>query len=200
MTPLVSEAVLRRAAQGDRAAQHVVLDGVYDFVRRTLYRLLLGRAQELDDLQQSTLLKILTSLGGFRHEASFKTWVTGICVNVVRDHLRKRMRSPLLETGDSADVVDSAPSGIVDQARIEARDALNSCARVLESMPVNQRTVFILRNVYGHSIEEIASIMGSAESTTRLRLYYARKNFRRGLNQGDSWPVGLLPNDAGGGS
>jgi len=195
---LVSRAVLERAAHGERAAQQQVLLGVYDFVRRRLYRLLLGRAQELDDLQQSALLRVLTGLAGYRHDAAFKTWITGICVNVVRDHLRKKKRTPVMEAFETWSDPASAGRSLDQERRIEARDALNGCARVIEGMPLNQRTVFTLRLVYGHSIEEIATIMGSARSTTRLRLYYARKAFRRGLKQGDVWPAGLLPTDAGG--
>jgi len=48
-------------------------------------------------------------------------------------------------------------------------------------MSENHRTVFILRNVHGYSIREIAKMMNSAESTTRLRLYYARRFFKRML-------------------
>lgn len=193
---LVPDAVLRRAAEGDRAAQQAVLAGVYDFVRRTLYRLLLGRAQDLDDLQQSALLKVLTSLSGFRHEATFKTWVTGICINVVRDHVRRRKREPYFDPlGGRADL-RAAGEGR-GQQRLEAREALNHCAHILEDLPVNQRTAFVLKVVYGHSIEEIAELMDSARSTTRLRLYYARKAFRKALGADTPLPARLLPTQGG---
>jgi RNA polymerase sigma-70 factor, ECF subfamily len=181
---LVADAVLRRAAQGDRAAQQQVLSEIYEFVRRTLYRLLLGRGDELEDLQQAALLRVLTSLGHYRFEAAFKTWVTAICINVFRDHLRKRRREPQLEReahaldDDRLALASAEPSA---HRRVEAREALNRCARILEAMPINQRTAFVLQAVHGHSIEEIAELMDSANSTTRLRLYYARKAFRKAL-------------------
>ncbi|HMI92715.1 MAG TPA: RNA polymerase sigma factor, partial [Polyangiales bacterium] len=181
---LVADAVLRRAAQGDRAAQQQVLSEIYEFVRRTLYRLLLGRGEELEDLQQAALLRVLTSLGNYRFEAAFKTWVTAICINVFRDHLRRKRREPQLERGPHAldddrlafALTSTEPSA---HRQVEAREALNRCARILEAMPINQRTAFVLQAVHGHSIEEIAQLMDSANSTTRLRLYYARKAFRK---------------------
>ncbi len=176
---LVADAVLRRAAQGDRAAQQEALAGIYDFVRRTLYRLLLGRAEELDDLQQAAMLRVLTSIGRYRFEAAFKTWVTAICINVFRDHLRRKRREPQLDRGIAGDQL-SAPAA-EPQRRFEAREALGRCAHVLEAMPINQRTAFVLQTVHGHSVEEIAQMMDSAHSTTRLRLYYARKAFRKAL-------------------
>lgn len=193
---LVPEAVLRRAAEGVRAAQQEVLAGIYDFVRRTLYRLLLGRAQDLDDLQQAVLLKVLTSLAGFRHEATFKTWVTGICINVVRDHVRRKKREPYFDA--FAGSLELRSSGDArGQQRVEAREALNHCARILDELPINQRTAFVLKAVYGHSIEEIAALMDSAQSTTRLRLYYARKAFRKALGADAALPARLLRTDGG---
>jgi RNA polymerase sigma-70 factor (ECF subfamily) len=188
---LVPDAVLRRAAEGDRAAQQAVLAGVYDFVRRTLYRLLLGRAQDLDDLQQAALLKVLTSLPGFRREAAFKTWVTGICINVVRDHLRRKKREPYFDPFAGAAELRAARDGRGEE-RVEARRALGECVRALEGLPVNQRTVFVLKAVYGHSIEEIAELMDSAHSTTRLRLYYARRAMRKALGTEPELPARLL--------
>jgi len=176
---LVRDAVLRRAAQGDRPAQQEVLHEIHDLVRRTLYRLLLGRAHDLEDLQQAALLRVLTSLASFRFESSFKTWVTAICINVFRDHLRRKQREPQLDReveGDSLLAGDPGP-----QRHLEAREALNRCARILESMPINQRTAFVLQAVHDHSVAEIAALMGSAQSTTRLRLYYARKALRKAL-------------------
>lgn len=189
---LVADAVLRRAAQGDRSAQQAVLSEIYEFVRRTLYRLLLGRAEELEDLQQAALLRVLTSLGNYRFEAAFKTWVTAICINVFRDHLRRKRREPLLEReveGEQLGLVSGEPG---PQRRLEAREALNRCARILEAMPINQRTAFVLQTVHGHSVEEIAQMMASANSTTRLRLYYARKAFRKAAAEPARVPIAAL--------
>lgn len=176
---LVAEATLRQAAGGDRFAQQEVLHGIYDFVRRTLFRLLLGRAEDLEDLHQAVLLRVLTSLPSFRFEASFATWVTAISINVFRDHLRRRQREPKLQAGIDSDALP-AHSEPGPQQRVETRQALNDCARILEGMPERQRTAFVLQAIEGHSVAEIAALMDSAHSTTRLRLYYARKAFRRG--------------------
>lgn len=174
-----------------------MLVGIYEFVRRTLYRLLLGRAEELDDLQQASLLRVLTSLPRYRHEAAFKTWVTAICINVVRDHLRRRRREPQLDRGIDRDELGSTGAELGSQRRFEAREALNHCARILETMPVHQRTAFVLKAVHGHSIEEIAQMMNSAHSTTRLRLYYARRVLRKALTASAPVSVRLLSTQEG---
>jgi DNA-directed RNA polymerase specialized sigma24 family protein len=69
-------------------------------------------------------------------------------------------------------------------------------------MSPNQRTAFWLRTVDGRSIEEIAEIMGSAKSTARMRVYYGRKAFKKGLRRQLSadtqWRSGHLPDSPGG--
>ena len=40
---------------------------------------------------------------------------------------------------------------------------------------------FVLRVLDGHSIDEVATMMGAAKSTTRMRLYWGRKVFARAL-------------------
>jgi RNA polymerase sigma-70 factor (ECF subfamily) len=193
---LVADAVLRKAAQGDRPAQQEVLNEIHDLVRRTLYRLLLGRAEDLEDLQQAVLLRVLTSLASFRFESSFKTWVTAICINVFRDHLRRKQREPKFDHAIDGDELPArAEPGPL--RRLQTGEALNRCAHILEGLPINQRTAFMLQAVHGHSVAEIAAIMGSATSTTRLRLYYARRAFRKALAATEHGPVAALSTQEG---
>ncbi len=172
-------AILEAAVAGDRTAQQSLLLALHDPVRRSLYRLLLGRYRELDDLTQQVLLRVLTALPSYRFEAEFATWVTGICANVVREHLRKQRR------GGTPEEFSEAPSetSVMPLSRLEARDSLGRCAAILEKMAPYHRTAFVLRVIEGHSIDEVAQIMGSAKSTARMRLFYARRAFRRGLRQ-----------------
>ena len=178
----IPDELLERAARGDRDAQQELLSQIYGFVRKTLYQLQLGNPHDLADLQQQALLGVLTSVGRFRRDGPFSAWVASICVHVFRDHLRKKKRSPirLMDVDEAPTPVQPSPMGA-----IEARIALNDCARALRQMSENHRTVFILRNVHGYSIREIAKMMNSAESTTRLRLYYARRFFKRMLRTSD---------------
>ena len=159
--------------------------------------MLLGRAEELEDLQQAALLRVLTSLASYRFEAAFRTWVTAICINVVRDHLRRKRREPHFDRGVDGDELFATGTEQSSHGRFEAREALNRCAQILEAMPINQRTAFVLKAVHGHSIEEIAEMMDSAHSTTRLRLYYARRAFRKALAARALLPVGVLPTHEG---
>lgn len=60
-------------------------------------------------------------------------------------------------------------------ARLDARRELNRFEQALQKLSVAQRTALVLRSVEGYSVEEVATMMKSAVSTTRMRLYFARK-------------------------
>ena len=189
--------VVERAAGGDRSAQEAVLEGSYDFVRRMLFRLV-GAMDELEDLQQTVMTRIITGLPRFRRESSWSTWVGGICVNVAKDYLRKRRaRQGELDSEQSEKVLGSCASSLDLQQAIEAREQLLICHHALDQLSENHRVAFVLR-ILGHSVDEIAQMTGSARSTTRLRLYYARKKFSRALASEPEMHQAFLAQDVGG--
>ncbi len=172
--------VVEKAAAGDRAAQEAVLEGTSTFVRRMLYKLI-GRVDDLEDLQQTVLMRIVTGLPRWRRESALSTWVGGICVNVSRDYLRQRRTRSVELDGEPAErALQNRPASSDLQGEAEAREELRRCRSALDRLSVNHRTAFVLKTL-GHSVEEIAQMTGSATSTTRLRLYYARKAFTRAL-------------------
>lgn len=168
------------AKAGDRAALTEILETHAPFVRRMLYRLI-GPSQELDDLQQMVFVEVLRALPKYREEAALSTWIGGICVNVAKEHIRgqasSRVRSMAMGDGFSS----AALGGRAERGSPEAHLELRQCAAALDKLSINQRTAFVLKAIMGHSIEEVAAMTHSAVSTTRLRLYYARKNFARAM-------------------
>jgi RNA polymerase sigma factor (sigma-70 family) len=178
--------VLAHAIAGDRVAQGEILKANYQYIRRLLHRLV-GLSPELDDLQQMVLMRIVTGLPRLREEDSLKTWIGGICVHVARDHIRRRQVRSVVGSLEAEEPgrAHAALGNPVEQ--LEAREGLVRCRRALEDLSANHRVALTLR-IMGHSVDEIATMMGSARSTTRLRLYYARKAFCRafGAEPGDA--------------
>jgi RNA polymerase sigma-70 factor (ECF subfamily) len=174
--------ILTRARQGDRDALASILDQYYERIHRMLVHLV-GRSTELDDLRQQVLLAVVRGIAGFRGDSELGTWIGGICVNVAREHIRGKRTSRERAVDDGQPALDMT-AGPDEVARIENRAELVVVERALEALSVDQRAAFVLATVYGHSVEEIATIMNAARSTTRLRLYYGRKKFRAALAKG----------------
>ena len=171
--------LLARARQGDRDALSSILDQYYERIHRMLVHLV-GRSPELDDLRQQVLLAVVRGIAGFRGDSELGTWIGGICVNVAREYIRGKRTSRERTVDDGQPALD-VTAGLDEVARIESRADLIVVERALATLSVDQRAAFVLATVYGHSVEEIATIMKAARSTTRLRLYYGRKKFRAAL-------------------
>lgn len=171
--------LIARARNNDRDALSSILDHYYERIHRMLVHLV-GRSPDLDDLRQQVLLGIVRGIAGFRGDSELGTWIGGICVNVVRAHIRAKRTSRERTVDDGQPAIDETVGPDVT-ARIESRAELVVVESALATLSVDQRAAFVLATVYGHSVDEIATIMKAARSTTRLRLYYGRKKFRAAL-------------------
>jgi RNA polymerase sigma-70 factor (ECF subfamily) len=154
-----------------------VLHASLPYIRNMVFRIV-GSVPELDDLQQVVLERVVAGLPTFREDSSFSTWVGSICLNVARQHrwYARREQAAFAPEETGLEVGADAPSA---HGRAEAAEELGICRRVLDQLSVEQRTVYILCGMLGHTIDEACEMMGAARSTTRLRLYYARKRFAK---------------------
>ena len=173
--------LVARARGGDRDALSTILDHYYERIHRMLVHLV-GRSPELDDLRQQVLLVVVRGIAKFRGDSELGTWIGGICVNVCREHIRGKRTASDRNVEDGQAAIDAAEGPDV-AARIETRAELVAVERALATLSLDQRAAFVFATVYGHSVDEIASIMKAARSTTRLRLYYGRKKFRAALGK-----------------
>jgi RNA polymerase sigma-70 factor (ECF subfamily) len=178
----ISEAdLIRRCLLGERAA----FDRFYREHRRqvagNLYRVL-GDRTELDDLVQEVFVIAFRGMARFRGDAKLSTWLYRICVNVALGRLRSRARRGAGATpvpygdllDDLADDANQAPD-----RQLERREELARVYRVLEHLAPKKRIVFVLHEVQGLDIREIADIVRAPLVTVRTRLHYARKEFYR---------------------
>jgi RNA polymerase sigma-70 factor (ECF subfamily) len=192
---LLAPDLLARARTGDRDALSEILDHYYERIHRMLVHLV-GRSPELDDLRQQVLLAIVRGIARFRGDSELGTWIGGICVNVARAHIRGKRTSRERTIDDGGPAID-ATAGPDAAARIESRAELRAVEGALATLSVDQRAAFVLATVYGHSVDEIATIMKAARSTTRLRLYYGRKKFRAALARANGEPAGTRATSEG---
>lgn len=141
---------------------------------------------EAEDVVQAAYVKAFTQLDGFRGEAQFSTWLTRIAINEAIARLRRRRLTTDLDALDRQDVRGSAeiiqfPSmtPILDpeteMSRGQVREILE---HAVDELPQGFRSVFVLRDVQGLSIEETASQLALKPETVRTRLHRARKMLR----------------------
>lgn len=180
-------ALARRVAGGERDA-FVVLMRRHN---RRLYRLaraMLRDDAEAEDALQEAYLAAHRAIDGFRGQASLSTWLTSLLRNECLTRLRRQARRqdilPMVAHDDhverEADMAPDEVQGRPEQAvaRLEVRRLIE---RTLDTLPVDFRTVFVLRAAEELSVEETAAVLDIPAATVRTRYFRARALLRDAL-------------------
>jgi len=173
--------VIEACQRGEEDAFRVLFETHKDRVYSIALRYA-GDSAAAMDISQDTFLKLLSSIGQFRGEANFESWLYRLVVNTCLDYHRRRRRFlPLL---------DEALDDVVDRFRTPREGALHDLLReeqtdrvqqVVAQLPEDQRMVVVLRYTEGLSYEEIADLLGCRRGTVESRLNRAHKALERRL-------------------
>lgn len=182
---------LRRAQSGDFQAFSALVERYQERILR-LARRIVGSLHDAEDVVQQTFLSAIESLDSYRAEASVSTWLFRIATNHALKVLRKRRGLPL-EVGSNGlgeesysdlphpDYVASwrdRPDELLQQA--EVRQLLDEA---IAELPENYRVVFVLRDIEGLSIREVADVLSLSEANVKIRQLRARLQLRERLTR-----------------
>ena len=163
------DALLRRVAGGDQRAFAQLYDRFSDRLFIYCCRLVGDRDVGKDALQDA-LIKIYQNAAQYQPGTNATAWVFRLTRNVCIDMLRSRR-----EFDDIEDLPLSEEERTPD---VLLQDALTE---EIEKLPAIYREAVVLRDVQGHSYEEIASIVDVPLSTVKFRIFKARETLRRRL-------------------
>ncbi len=180
--------LVERCRANDEAAFNEVVSRYKDRVYNYLYRML-GDAADAEDLTQEVFVRLYTSLGSFRSQASLNTWLFRIAGNLCIDHFRRSKKhraiaysldEPLGGEGDApghevADVTYE-PHQLLERHELSAQ-----IQTALSGMPEKLRSVLLLHDIEGMPYEEIAQVVGCPLGTVKSRLFNARLQLRKRL-------------------
>ncbi len=138
----------------------------FRFVWRSLRRLGLPE-QDCADAAQQVFMVVHRKLDEFRENAKLTTWLFAICANIAANARRSRGRRN--ETDLDGELPPSAASA---HARSDARLTIE---RLLDGMPLEQRTTFLLFEIEELSCQEIAAVTNTPTGTVKSRLRLARE-------------------------
>ncbi len=136
---------------------------------------------DADDLAQESFVRAWRSLGSFRFDSTFRTWLHGIAVNVIRTHrgrlgrLRRLFGAPARDRDPLADAAEPASADDGIEAPLAMREQID---RALASLPVELREAVILRDVQGLEYREIAQALRVPLGTVESRIFRARQRLR----------------------
>jgi RNA polymerase sigma-70 factor, ECF subfamily len=149
----------------------------------TAYRIL-GEESSAEDALQETLLNVYRGISNFRGDSKVSTWISRITINVCLGMLRKAKNRQFVELeDDSAEDLPAEPTPFIDPLAHASMEELK--ARVQEAfvrMTGKQEIVVRLHDMEGHTIQEIAKIIGCPVGTVKSRLFYGRQEFKTIFN------------------
>src|SRR6266567_1995930 len=183
------------SAKPQRRAEISELDDIDELVRlhqariRRFVTYSTGDPDLAESITQDTLLRAFNGRDNFRGECSVSTWLTGIAINITRDHQRsarfkfwKQVKTTAVDVNEMASFIPS--DSISPQRRILAEERVKNLYTVLETLSNNQRTIFLMKFTEELSVEEISEILGMAVNTVRTHLHRALKAVRSKLGAG----------------
>ncbi len=182
--------LVREAQRGNRAAFEELVRN-YDQAVLRLAMHLTGSEHEAQDIYQEAFLKAYKSVGNFRFECSFYTWIYRIVTNLCLDHLRKRKvrkeDAPVATDshGEQYDVLSQVPDGrsAADPERDLMRRELGSrINHALDKLTPRERMVFELKHYHGLKLRTVGEVLNTTEETAKNTLFRATQKLRGQLS------------------
>jgi RNA polymerase sigma-70 factor (ECF subfamily) len=150
---------------------HEVYKQHFTYVWHSLRRLGV-RDADLEDLCHDVFIAFYRGLEGYDPARPIKPWLFGIAFRVASDH-RRRARNRF-EVQQSVEVADRAPGA---EDRVAERQARDLVTEALAGLSDDKRVVFILHEIDGQSMPEIAAVIDAPLNTLYSRLRLARAEF-----------------------
>lgn len=176
--------VLTRAAEGDEAALHRILQ---DYLPK-VYRYFCGMGvvpATAEDLTQEAFVDIWRSLGSYQGRASLMGWMMAICRRVAWRHFKGSKKIPEQALIVEADVLLEQ---LVDQSasqenQLVVADRHGKVRQLVQQLPLHYREVVLLHYLEGMTHQAIAEILEVAVGTVKSRLHRALHMLRPRLEQ-----------------
>ncbi len=172
-------------AISDREIIDKVLNGNPDLFRLLVERYknpvaaiikgMLGDCPEAEDVGQETFIRLYYSLSEFRGEASLKTYLIRIAMNLSLNELKRRKRINKSTVNIESGVRINFTDEITVHERAEIKEMIQ---KAVEKLDPRQRSVFTLRVVEGYSTKETAEILKIPLGTVLSRLARAMEEMR----------------------
>jgi len=172
-------ALVRRVQARDELAFREIVERYQAKVFSIIYGILRNH-NDAEDIAQQVFSKIYFSIRNFDFRSSLLTWIYKITVNECYDYLRKKRVRKLVyesdfseEDANRMEASDPAidPGAPIDRSLVQ-RDLVN---KLLEKVSSEDRNLILLKEVEGHSVEELAAMTGLNENTIKVKLFRTRQ-------------------------
>ena len=185
-------ALVQRAQAGDETAFREIVERYQSKVFSIIHGIVRQR-NDVEDIAQQVFAKVYLSLRTFDFRSSLITWIYKITVNECFDYLRKRkVRRLVYESDLSEDEVrrvENTDPAVERQIPADSSLAQRDYVlKLLTRVSEEERSLLILKEVEGYSVEELAEKTGMNENTVKVKLFRARQKLVKAAQRLDRAP------------
>ena len=148
------------------------IENIINLYGDLLYRtgiMILGNPQDVQDVLQEVMLKVLQKMPEFHDSEHEKAWLLRVTINLCKDMLRFRFRHQYIQ---------------IDELEIEAVDTDDrQLLQEIIQLPPRWRIVLLLHYVEGYSLKEIADILSVSENAVKKRMQRAKAGLKKKLQE-----------------
>lgn len=183
VTAVDENKLVNKAVKGDNSAFEALMEKHMGIIYNIALRMTANQ-DDAEDMTQEIMIKIFRSLGSFKGNSKFSTWIYRVAVNTCLDELKKKKNKKHLSldaeiSGDDGEnqieIKDDSPSPEKLAEQNELRDIVAAAVKLLSD---EHRAVIVLRDIRGMSYSEIAGILGCSDGTVKSRISRARAQLK----------------------
>ncbi len=173
MTNNTDQYLIDKILDGDVSSFGELVDRYQNFVFTVAIRMLKIR-EEAEEVAQDSFIKAFESLGSFRGEAKFSTWLYRIVYHKSLDRIKKNNRQRTYEiieeiTDDSLDHIENGLEFMLNEERA------NIIKKAIAQLPEDDAAIISMYYFEEQSVKEIAVITDLTEDNIKIKLYRSRK-------------------------
>jgi RNA polymerase sigma-70 factor, ECF subfamily len=171
--------LVRRAQEGDEQA----FGRLFELHKKRVYSVCLLMTKdvaEAEDLTQEAFLQVFRTIGTFRGEAAFSTWLYRIAVNTVLMKLRRQKSRAALSLSEPISPESPSLAHDIGKKDPHLTGTIDRIAllRAIESLPAGCRTIFSLHEIEGYEHHEIARLLSCSIGNSKSQLHKAKLKMR----------------------
>lgn len=164
--------------KGDQNAFNLIVRKYQKKVYWIIRKMVLDH-DDADDISQEVFIKLYRSLGDFRGESKFYTYIYKIAVNFSINHINKHKKINLRKSEmDNADIRSSDKSA---DEEMNSRQRTQILEEAISSLPDQQRAVFTMRYYDNMTYEEISDILNKSVGGMKANYFHAIKKLEKFL-------------------
>ena len=177
---------LQRWKEGDEAAAEELIRHLYPVISK-IVRTHLPRRDDEKDLVQEILMKTFAKLHQYKGDAPITHWVSRLALTTCLDRLRAQKIRPEIRqadlTPDDTDVFNAAWLTGSSPDATEAISARDLVDKILSPLSPEDRSLILMVDLEGRSLQEISETTGWSISKIKMRLFRVRPQLRQMIHK-----------------